>query len=368
MLLCNYDPITHLGIARATQKLNWQLNVSMLNSFETPTHWRGDGIVCSLNNNKKLVDFVLDSKLPCVDLSSWRIDLDLPRVAADNEAIGKQAVDHFCSFGHRSFGWFCHQQNTVAKERFQSFSKELTHRGFQAPSHFVGTRTQNTREIKTWLGQLKKPTALLAYNDNDAAWLLSSCIELGYRVPQDFAILGIDNNPLICNHQPIPLSSINHNHERIGYEGALLLDAIINEKSLESHRLSIRPNGVTPRASTDSLATQDHYVRHTITILNQQLNKSIGAPEIAQQLGISRRNLEIRFNRALDTSIHKKLIEMRLSKVSELLTTTELSIEDIVAKTGFCNSSHLCRSFKSQNGESPLAFRKAIRRREQFDS
>lgn len=358
MLLCNYDPETHRGIARAAQKLGWHLNISMLNSFQTPTHWRGDGIICSLNDNKTLEHFVVKSGLPCVDLSGWRTDLNLPRVSADNQIIGELAVEHFCAFGHRTFGWFCHQQNPVAKARFQSYQAELLRRQLPPPSQLVGTRTKNTKEIETWLAEMEKPAALFAYNDNDAAWLLSSCLELGYRIPHDFAILGVDNNPLICELQPVPLSSINHNHERIGYEGAMMLNKIMLGQEPIRQIIKIKPNGITPRESTDAIAAQDPAVRKTISILKQNLSKPIGAPEIAEELGVSRRNLELRFKQALDTSIHKKLIELRLARARKLLTETEFPIEDIAAQTGFCNSPHLCRSFKLRYGLPPLTFRK----------
>lgn len=359
MLLSNYHPETHRGIARAAKDFGWHLNISLQNSFQVPTHWNGDGIICSLDNNKKIEDFVVNSKLPCVDLSGWRIDLGFPRVAVNNQVIGKLAAEHFCTFGHRSFGWFAHQDNPVAQARYESFRDELIARELPAPSQLIGDRTQNISEIQAWLSQLEKPSALFAYNDNDAAWLLSSCIDLGYRVPQDFSILGVDNNSLICTHQPVPLSSINHAHEEIGYMGATLLNQIIDGNAPAEQTIYIKSTGVTQRASSDSLATHDPLVRQTISILKQQLHKPIGAPEISSRLGISRRNLEVRFKQALGTSIHKKLVEMRLKQAEILLADTDLTIEDIAAQVGFCNSPHLCRSFKNQYDLSPLAYRKA---------
>ena len=359
MLLSNYDPETHRGIARAARDLGWHLNISMLNSFQTPEHWRGDGIVCSLDSNRKLERLVVDSGLPCVDLSGWRSDLDIPRVCGDNRVIGELAVEHFCSFGHRAFGWFCHQQNPVAIERFKSFRKELTRRGKAAPSPLIGRRTQDTAEIKKWLEKLERPAALFAYNDNDAAWLLSGCIELGYRVPQDFSILGVDNNRLICEHQPVPLSSVNHDHERVGFQGSLMLDAIMSGKATEN--LFIRPSGVTLRASSDMLATTDYVVREVLNMMQEQLHKPIGAPELAVAFGVSRRNMEMRFKQALGASIHNKLIELRLERARALLVSSDSPIEDIAARTGFCNSPHLCRSFKKEYGLPPSAYRKAAR-------
>lgn len=358
MLLSNYDPDTHRGIARAARGLGWHLNVSMLNSFQIPVHWHGDGIVCSLDNNKKLEHFVTGSGLPCVDLSVWRSDLPIPRVSADNRRIGQLAAEHFCSFGHRSFGWFCHQHNPVAEARFQSYKTELAKRGIAPPARLVGKRTQNLHDITQWLAGMPVPSALFAYNDSDAAWLLTNCIEAGYRVPEDFAILGVDNNPLICEHQPAPLSSINHDHERIGYEGALLLEQIMRGIPPEQTIIYIEPTGVTLRASSDLFAVGDPVVRQAVAYLLKHMRQSIGTAEVATRLNISRRSLEMRFREALNCSIHKKLTELRLKRAAALLRETTDTIEDIASLTGFCHAPHLCRVFKKHHKQSPRAYRK----------
>lgn len=358
MLLANYDPSTHRGIARAANDFGWFLNNSLLNSFQLPSRWKGNGIICSLNNNRTLEQFVIESGLPCVDLSEWRTDLDLPRVSADNQQIGRLAVEHFSTFGHRSFGWFCHQQNPVAQARFLSFQNEIAKRGFPPPSRCVGKQTQNSDSVENWLASLQRPCALFAYNDNDAAWLQSICIEAGYRVPHDFAILGVDNNPLICEHQPVSLSSINHDHERIGYEGAQLLNRIITGEAPPNKIQYIKPNGVTLRASSDMLAASDSLVQQAMAFLIENLRKPISTDDVASNLGISRRNLEMRFQKAINTTVHKKLVELRLKKAESLLCSSDQSIEDIAALTGFCHAPHLCRVFKKEYELPPLAYRK----------
>jgi len=359
MLLGTYDPVTHQGIARAARDLGWHLNVSMLNSFQVPALWSGDGIICSLTDNRKLERFIVASGLPCVDLSEWRTDLKFPRVSADNERIGQMAVEHFCAFGHRSFGWFCHQQNPVAKARCQSYTHELQERGIASPARFSGKQTQDRQKMENWLSRIEKPAALFAYNDSDAAWLMSNCLEAGYRVPEDFAILGVDNNPLICEHLPVSLSSINHDHERIGYEGSLLLDRIMAGKPLENEVITIEPTGVTLRASSDALATSDPLVRKAVSYLQEHLRESIGTLEIAASLGISRRNLEMRFQKALACSLHQKLVELRLIRAATLLAESAKPVEDVAALCGFCHAPHLCRVFKEKYGLPPRAYRKS---------
>ncbi|VGO20468.1 AraC family transcriptional regulator [Pontiella sulfatireligans] len=361
MLLGNYDPATHRGIARASRSLGWHLNVSMLSSQQIPTHWDGDGIICSLTDNVRLEQLVKKSGLPCVDLSAWRIDLDLPRISASNQTIGRLAAEHFISYGHKNFGWFCHRNNTVAETRFNSFKKELKKNDLSVPKQLVGKKTQDQHSVEQWLSGLDTPCALFAYNDNAAAWLMNICLSAGFRVPEDFAIVGVDNNPLICDYLPVPLSSVNHDHERIGYEGALLLDQIINGKASPLAVQYINPNGITLRASTDALAVSDPLIRDALLWIQQHLREPIGTNEIANIFDISRRNLEMRFQKTLNTSVHKKVVELRLKQAEHLLCKTTRKIEDIAALTGFCHAPHLCRAFKQQYRQPPLAYRKSMR-------
>ncbi|HKL22995.1 MAG TPA: helix-turn-helix domain-containing protein, partial [Tichowtungia sp.] len=212
--------------------------------------------------------------------------------------------------------------------------------------------------MKKWLSELEKPAALFAYNDSDAAWLMTNCLEAGYRVPKDFAILGVDNNPLICEHLPVSLSSINHDHERIGYEGALLLNQIMAGKKPVNSIVTIEPAGVTLRASSDALATGDPLVRKAVSCLQEHLRERLSIPDVAAALGISRRTLEMRFENALGCSPHSKLVELRLLRAETLLTDGRKPVEEIAALCGFCHGPHLSRVFKQTYGMPPLAYRK----------
>jgi LacI family transcriptional regulator len=358
MLLGTYDPVTHRGIARAARDLGWHLNVSMLDSFQLPSRWDGDGIICSLTDNSKLVRFVVDSGLPAVDLSAWRTDVPMPRVSANNARIGRMAAEHFLAFGHHTFGWFCHRPNPVANARLHGFRRELRRRGRNPPAVCTGRKTQQHHTVKKWLDRIDKPAALFAYNDSDAAWLLSTCLEAGFRVPEDFAILGVDNNPLICEHLPVPLSSINHDHERIGYEGARLLDRIMAGEPRPPEFTTVDPTGITLRASSDALATRDPLVLQAMEVMQEQLRRPRSVAEIARALGVSRRTLETRFQAELGCSPHAKRMELRLARAARWLTDSDLPVEDIAAQCGFSHAPHLCRLFKQHYLTTPLAYRK----------
>jgi LacI family transcriptional regulator len=368
MLLSIYDTATHRGIARVSRELGWHLNLNAIDQLLLPTHWEGDGIICSLNNNRRLEEFVKWAGVPCVDLSIWRSDLGFPRVTADDACIGRLAAEHFCLNGHAAFGWFSRLRNPVSAARLNSFKEELKRHGKPPPTELTGRKVHSQKAVVAWLKSMEKPSALFAYNDIDAAWLLNCCADAGYRVPGDFAILGVDDNPLICELQTPSLSSIKHDHERIGAEGALMLDRIMSGESCGSTHQMVPPTGISVRQSSDRLATDDRLVQKAVSFMTKNFHRSIGTAEIAEAAEIGRRNLELRFKSALGCGVHQKLLEFRLKQAEYLLCQGDEKIEHIAAVTGFCHAPHLCRAFKKAFGASPQVYRRNYRKRLQTSS
>jgi len=359
MILGAYDYEQHRGIAQAARECSWHLDVRFLKSYRLPLSWRGDGIICTLNNNRHLSEYVMNSGLPAVDLSLWRQDLPLPRVAADNLKIGSLAAEHFLEYGHQHFAWFALSPNPVASLRLEGFRHRL-HQSDYTVTGIGGRRTDDTAGVLKRLQRLPRPTAVFTASDLDAAWLLDLCLQSGLQVPRDVAILGVDNNTLICENQPVPLSSVNHDLQRIGFEGAQCLDRIMRGLPAPKNPLLILPNGITIRESTDALAVSDPAVRRALEWMQKEIRKSFSVGEVADQVGISRRNLEYRFRTALGQGVHEKCMELRLKNAEWHLLHTSESIEGIAALTGFANPPHLSRSFRKKYGTPPARFRRQM--------
>ena len=355
MLLGSYDSHAHAGIARAARVLNWHLDVSLLKTFQLPAQWRGDGIITSLNRSQRLVSFIHRAKLPTVDLSSWRTDIDLPRVVADNVCIGRVAAEHFGILGHHNFAWFALSRDPVGEARCKGFREALP-QGVNF-CRLSGSGAPNRKKILAKLESFSEPVAVFCKSDDDAAWLLNLCLDCGLSVPARVALLGTDNNRLICENQPVPLSSVNHDLERIGYEGALRLDSIINGDYFEE-ALLIPPTGVTKRQSTDALAIADPAIVEALNFMNTNYRRSIGTDDIAAAAALPRRSLEKRFKELLHKSVHEALVEIRLNNAQHFLEHGHSSMTDIAALCGFCNAPHFSRSFKSKYRLSPLKYRK----------
>jgi LacI family transcriptional regulator len=357
MVLGSYDQSAHEGIAQYAGQHGWHLNISILKDFQLPEHWQGDGIITSLNNSRELEQFVLNANVPTVDLSIWREDIDLPRVAADNVELGRLGARHFIEMGHRNCAWFALASNPVSRTRFKGYSECLKAVGIEC-IRLDTQRTQDAAYMTERLKELPKPCAIYTKSDYDSVWISNLCFDAGLRVPDDIAILGADDNLLICENQAVPLSSVRHDLKSIGYEGAAMLDRLMAGEVLSERLKLIQPKGIAIRQSTDALAVTDPLVREVLSYMKTHYRQSIGTTEIAEQHGVSRRHLEIRFRQSMHRSIREFLIQIRIDAAKSLLNYSREPIETIAALTGFCHAPHFSSTFKKHVGQSPTQYRK----------
>ncbi|MDZ8120514.1 helix-turn-helix domain-containing protein [Pontiella agarivorans] len=359
LLLNAYDQPTHQAAVEAARKFNWHLDANLLTPTGMINRWRGDGILSSLTDNPRTAGFVLQHpEIPCVDLSSWRNDIQRPRVAADNTAIGRIAARHFLSYDHRHFAWYASTPTPFGEARLTAFSAELQKSG-KTVIRLDGTGSLNYSTMAGRLQNLPRPCAIFTANDADAAWISALCLEAGFQVPLDFSILGVDNNPLVCEVQAVPISSIDRDTAGMVQQGAALLQAAMDGRPIVPETVFIQPKGVITRASSDAFVMADELIRRAILYLQQNLPAKIGTPEVAAELGISRSLLNRRFRESTQTTLHQTLMKMRLNKAAELLLYTNWTIERIAAETGFTHASHLSNSFRKHFGQSPQTYRKS---------
>jgi LacI family transcriptional regulator len=358
MLQASYNPAVHEGIARAARELNWHLDISLMRSRCLPRKWEGDGIICSLNQEEEFADFIRRHNLPCVDTSIWRMDLEMPRISTDNARIGELAAKHFVAKGHQHFAWYAYESTPWGQLRREAYEKTVA-RNRLAVVRLDGNDAQDPLAVRKRMKALPHPTAIFCQNDFDAAWILNRCLEAGWRVPQDFAILGVDNNPLICQLQPIQLSSVSKDFATIAYEGCRLLQKLMQGKPVPEKVHTIQPGGIAVRASTDAMAVADPLIREVLKYMESNLRRAFGVTDLTKTFNISETMLQNRFRTCMHMTVHKKLMEMRLQRATELITSSEAPIEEIAAMTGFCNAPHLTRCFKNHYGLPPLRYRKA---------
>ncbi|MDD4101786.1 MAG: substrate-binding domain-containing protein [Kiritimatiellae bacterium] len=367
-----YDHPLRVGIGRYAAEQEWHLTVN--DGCMLPKGWSGDGILTMFATREDIVRYIKRQRIPRVDIGDYRTDVKLPRVCGDHKLIGKVGADHLVERGYRHAAYFTTEYQRPHELRGNGFCErflECTHNAVvplvwsSAPGREIDNRQALNRWLRKELERLPKPLGVFCYCDYDAAKVESVCLEAGYDIPGDIAILGVDNDKLVCENIRIPLSSVRHDRVRIGYEGSSLLQKQMLGGTPPDGPVRIPPCGVELRASTDSFAADDALARSVIAFFRANLGRSIGVPEAARAAGLSVQALEEHFNRTMGETVYSLLTRLRFFEVRRLLTLTDMQVKDIARETGFCHGPHLNNAFKRIERLTPLEYREQERQKTQ---
>jgi len=353
------------GIARYARQHGWQLTI-LDRIARQPKGWNGDGVLVTLRDDPEIEAFVKSlrrRKVPVVDLTFNHPEMRLPRVSGDHFAMGQLARKHFEERNFRNFAWFSTNWLNIHKLRYDGFSRSP----FPVPQKWIfseeapSERLDDFAWFNRWLGKklrdAPKPLALLAYDDADAARALGACLAAGLAVPDDVAILGIGGDRLICENQPVPLSSVEHDQGRTGYEGAELLDRLMDGKAPPAKPVLIPPRGITVRASTDFIAAASPVLRRALEHIRANLAKPIGLSRIADEIGSSRATVARLFEHELGHSAGEEIMRQRIDMAKRLLKNDSLSVSEVAYRTGFCNPAYFTNTFRRETGITPKDWR-----------
>ena len=356
------------GVARFAREHNWHLTTDMLYAASIPRGWKGDGIISHVGYWNELADFIRGVDCPRVELTNVRKDLGIPYVEGDNRAIGALAAAHFLERNHRHFAWVPFTNDVLNQERLNGFSEAIEAAGFQLtilpPLHelkgfkWQGNWEKNLTRIATALAALPKPSAVFCYNDCAAANVLSVCQELGIAVPEEMAICGVDNDELLCEAVTVPLTSVVHDLESVGYQGAALLERLMNGEVAPSDIPRIPPKGIIFRKSTDMLAVDNIEVARALRCIKERHSEAnLQVSEIVAATSISRRPLEIAFKKEVSRTINNEVTRVRLEKAMHLLQHTVHPVGDVAVASGFAGANQFHRVFRAKTGVSPKQYR-----------
>jgi len=357
------------GAARYAREHHWHLVTDMIYTAKIPLGWNGDGIISFIGYREDLANYILTSKIPTVEISMVRCDLALPRVEGDNEMIGRLAAEHFIERGFRNYAWAPFMDDVVNTERHHGFGARLAQNGLTchvlpaANSQGGGGSTldwaQRRKILIRELRSLPKPLAVFGYNDCVAADIIDACEVAGLAVPESVAVLGVDNDTILCECLRVPLSSVCHDLEGMAYQAAALLDRMMKGCKPPKLPLRIVPGGVVTRRSTDILAVENLAVAKALRyIADAYADPKLSVNEIASAAGISRRPLEKAFRKHLNRTINEETLRLRIAKARELLGSTAITVAEIAAATGFDSPHHFYRCFRYRCGMTPRAYRR----------
>ena len=324
-----------------------------------------DGIIAPLWDDA-IIKMIDSLGLPAVICGIERPSLRACRVVTDDVAVGRMAAEYFLERGFRRFA-FCGFNDAIwSQRRSESFSKSFKDVGYEThiyKRHKSAKKRSSEAEqtfIAEWLKSLPKPVAIMACNDDRGQDVLAACRLAMLEVPGEVAILGVDDDELVCDMSYPQLSSIAVNTERAGYEAARVLDKLMSGQQIEEDEkvVHISPLHVVTRQSTDIMAIEDQLVADAVHFIRMHSRKVIQVGDVAEAVGLSRRALEQHFKKVLRHSVHDEIKYARVSQMADLLINTNLTMSQIARFLGYPNASNIARYFKKKKGISPLEYRK----------
>jgi len=360
------------GIARYVNLHSpWLLYSSDPNSglelLSSDQDFDGDGMIIHFNRQEQVEKYRC-MPFPVVNVASLVLETGFPSVLVDNEEVGRLAFEHLFERGFKSFG-FCgfpnHGYSLLRQKGFCAAAQEhgLQIKVYEPPKLDGDSASTDSEEttLAAWLKSLEQPAGVMAANDIRARKLLDTCHRCNINVPEDIAIIGVDNDPLICLTTQPTLSSVSLPFERIGYEAAKLLDRLMYGEVHPERPIIFPPIGVVARGSTDIIAVADRDMARTLHFINQNAAKSIGVDDIAAAVSLNRRTLERRFRRHFGHSLYKELLRRRINLARSFLAETDLPMPEVAKRSGINDAEQLSVIFRRELGIAPRDYRRKFR-------
>lgn len=316
-----------------------------------------DGIIM---REQKHIDGLIQSKIPIVFASYLTEDFDIPRIMTDDPGIAAMAVKYFLERGFKNYAFVGYDGMFWSDKRKAAFAQFVQEAGYFChtyPQPKGKKWNQEKNFLSDWLRKLPKPTALLACNDDRAQQVLAACQTASLAVPEEIAILGIDNDEFVCTLSHPPLSSINLGLEIAGYEAASVLDRMIRGEKVSHRVIPVQADNIVTRQSTDILAIPDPVVAQAIQYIRKHIREPIQIEDVLNCVAISRRSLYAKFKQALGISPHRYIKKQRVEYIEHLLLDTEMTISQIAYRMGFQDDDHIAAYFRSVKGINPNKFR-----------
>lgn len=282
-------------------------------------------------------------------------------VRLDNRAIGRLAAAHFAETGPFRSYLFVHGPDkpewSVLRER--EFRRSVVRKDAVYVELPHPSQDPLGRLLRNLTGQPRRAAVFCAH-DLCATNVLGVCKSAGLKVPDDVAVLGVDNDTFLCDYSAPSLSSIEPDFEREGYLAAQELDRLLSRPRRPARRVPLVPiRGIVVRSSTRSAYSVDSLVQTGLDFIRNGFHKRISVLSVAHAMGMSRRLAELRFRQVKGTSIGAAITDVRLKHVQHLLKTTRMSMSEIARDSGFASANYLTRVFRKHLGQPPLAWSRA---------
>ena len=360
----------------ASEKRTWNLFLSDQITASRNTHWlsewKGDGIIVRAFD-KNLKDFYRNFRGKKVNLAADGKEFPI-YVRLDNEKCGQMAADHFWERGYRHFAYFSMGHTYWSRFRYECFVTALKKYDVQCEICPQAKRKNSVTlptlwwqglddSVFSWLSSLTKPVGVFCAYDNHAFYLTNLCNLLGIAVPEEVAILGVDNDISLCRPTNPPISSVDPNAKKIGYEAAFLLDRMMNEEPLPELPIIVSPSYIATRQSTDNIAVNDPMLAKAMRFIRNEVARNIRVSDVAEELGVSKGTLNNLFRKHLHCTPIEEILRIRMEWAKELLRDTMIPIAEISEMIGYQTSEYFSRAFSREVGVSPKIYRFSFQKR-----
>ena len=330
--------------------------------------WRGDGILARVDN-QAMADAVLATGIPAIDLRGALSDVQLPFIGVDNRPVAQLAFDHLRTCGITNFG-FCgtpRGENPNQDFRCDYFAKLVADAGFECQTCFGADEPDPSWEIDQsaiadWLKELPKPVGVMTCHDDRGQQVLDACRRAGLDSPDEVAVISVDNDQSLCNLCTPPLTSIDVNPGRVGYEAAAMLARAMEGEELPTEPFLMGPpRGIAVRQSTETNCIDDEDVAAALKIIREEASKGLRVNSVVARCKNSPSTLERRFKKIVGRTLKAEIDRLRLSKAKLWLAESTMPISKVSELSGFNEPKYFCEVFRKNEGMTATAYRQKFR-------
>ena len=326
--------------------------------------WRADVVIAQFDPEDDVTLFRENGIVALAQDYISKFD-SIPNITGDYNLTGKMAAEYFLSKGYTNFGFFGYNGVCWSDERCEAFRSHIEETAPEGTDFYMydGQNIDNMwyydqSELTAWLNSLPKPIAIMSCDDNQGNILLQACELCGINVPFDVAIIGVDNDEILCNMSNPSMSTINVDIERGGAAAAAMAERMVKDPSYMGEDIVLQPLSVVERLSSSLFVTNDKEVLMALRYIHANIDSKIYVTDILNCIPISRRLLENRFKKMTGMTIYNYISAKRIDRFAQLLLSSNDSISDIAARLDECDTKSISRRFKDLKGCTPSEYRR----------
>jgi LacI family transcriptional regulator len=363
----SYDQGIARGVARyAKEKGVWQLFGYnwMLRPVASLRAWKGDGIISRMRSARE-ARRLRALGIPIVDVAGVFAGDGIFQATNDDLATGRLAGEHFLSRGFRRIA-FCGVRAadwSVRRKAGLADAVRSVCAGIPAFEQSIGWWEDAAASggLKEWLASLPLPCGVMAANDSVGVKVTRACRDIDIDVPREVAVMGVDNEEVLCEFSAPSLSSIPCDGERIGCEASALLDRLMSGRPAPVSSVRVPPRPPVIRQSTDTVNCGDALVAKAVGYIRENVGRGVSVYDVVDDAVASRRTLEVRFRRAMGRTIHDEIIRSRIDRACRLLAETEMAVAEVARAGGFGSQQRFYEAFRREKKMQPRAYRRMYR-------